>query len=148
MRIVFIGSTNFGFRCLKAIYNQAECELVGVVTAPRKFSISYRPEGVTNVLHADMQRNCAIYAIQCPVIQTGMKDLELFAQVQAWQPDIFVVCGWYHMVPKSWRDLAPAYAMHASLLPAYRGGAPLVWADENNSHYISSSSQYPHSTIA
>jgi methionyl-tRNA formyltransferase len=42
--------------------------------------------------------------------------------------DIFVVAGWYHMVPRKWRDLAPAYGLHASLLPDYSGGAPLVWA--------------------
>ena len=32
------------------------------------------------------------------------------------------------MVPKSWREIAPAYGLHASLLPKYGGGAPLVWA--------------------
>jgi methionyl-tRNA formyltransferase len=32
------------------------------------------------------------------------------------------------MVPKLWREIAPAYGLHASLLPNYSGGAPLVWA--------------------
>ena len=31
------------------------------------------------------------------------------------------------MIPKRWRELAPAYGLHASLLPDYSGGAPLVW---------------------
>jgi len=41
---------------------------------------------------------------------------------------MFVVAGWHHMVPKSWLDYAPAFGLHASLLPDYSGGAPLVWA--------------------
>ncbi len=57
-----------------------------------------------------------------------MKDRSLFEKVRNQKPDCFIVVGWYHMVPKSWRDLAPAYGMHASLLPRYSGGAPLVWA--------------------
>jgi len=32
------------------------------------------------------------------------------------------------MIPRKWRELAPAYGLHASLLPDYSGGAPLVWA--------------------
>lgn len=57
-----------------------------------------------------------------------MKEPGLLEQVQTLSPDIFIVVGWYHMVPKSWRELAPAYGLHASLLPDYSGGAPLVWA--------------------
>ncbi|WP_123661389.1 methionyl-tRNA formyltransferase [Pusillimonas sp. NJUB218] len=57
-----------------------------------------------------------------------MNDSALLDVVRSWRPDAFLVVGWYHMVPKSWRDLAPAYGLHASLLPDYSGGAPLVWA--------------------
>ena len=32
------------------------------------------------------------------------------------------------MIPRNWRKIAPAYGLHASLLPDYSGGAPLVWA--------------------
>jgi methionyl-tRNA formyltransferase len=48
--------------------------------------------------------------------------------VSKWNPEAFLVVGWYHMIPKRWRELAPAYGLHASLLPDYSGGAPLVWA--------------------
>jgi len=57
-----------------------------------------------------------------------MSDESLYLAVSSWSPDAFVVVGWYHKVPKRWRLLAHAYGLHASLLPAYSGGAPLVWA--------------------
>ncbi|MBI9087692.1 MAG: methionyl-tRNA formyltransferase [Desulfobacterium sp.] len=102
--------------------------MVGVVTAPQKFSISYRPEGVVNVLHADVESYCMAKHIPTYKINNGMKSDALFNQVRTWNPDIFLVAGWYHMLPKKWLELTPAYGLHASLLPDYSGGAPLVWA--------------------
>ena len=57
-----------------------------------------------------------------------MNESLLIEKVNAWKPDLFIVVGWYHILPKSWRNLAPAYGMHASLLPNYSGGAQLFWA--------------------
>ncbi len=57
-----------------------------------------------------------------------MKNPLLFEKIRFLRPDFFLVVGWYHLVPRSWRNLAPAYGLHASLLPDYSGGAPLVWA--------------------
>ena len=128
MRVVCIAASTFGLECLRSVQALPSCEVVGVVTAPQTFSISYRPEGVTNVLYADMASYCEAEALPCAVMETNMKDSSLFEQVSAWAPDMFLVAGWYHMVPKQWRDLAPAYGLHASLLPDYSGGAPLVWA--------------------
>ena len=61
-----------------------------------------------------------------------MDDEELFSFAKKTQPDIIVVAGWYHMITKKWRDLADCYGLHASLLPKYSGGAPLVWAIIND----------------
>jgi methionyl-tRNA formyltransferase len=135
MRIVFLGATGFGMRCLQAALEAPGCEVVGVVTAPRTFAISYRPAGVTNVLHADAHAACAAAAVPCVDLPPGgMKDEALWDTVRGWRPDAFLVAGWYHMVPKAWRALAPAYGLHASLLPRYRGGAPLVWAMIRGEH--------------
>ena len=129
MRVVFIGASRFGLRCLESIRSLPGIELAGAVTAPQHFPISYRPEGVSNVLFADVGEYCGSHAIPCVAIgNDGMRDAELHARVKAWRPDAFLVAGWYHLVPKSWRELAPAYGLHASLLPDYSGGAPLVWA--------------------
>lgn len=128
MRLVFIGSSKFGLKCLTSALGMSGCEVVGAVTAPSKFPISYRPKGVVNVLHADVEGYCTRQGIPFAVIQKGMRDDALFDKVSSWRPDAFLVAGWYHMIPKRWRDLAPAYGLHASLLPDYSGGAPLVWA--------------------
>ena len=129
MRIVFLGASKFGIRCLRAALAATGCDVVGVVTAPKTFSISYRPQGVTNVLHEDAHGLCEAAGIPCLELgAAGMRDEALLAAVRAWRPDAFLVAGWYHIVPASWRALAPAYGLHASLLPHYRGGAPLVWA--------------------
>ncbi|WP_347506095.1 methionyl-tRNA formyltransferase [Pseudomonas anguilliseptica] len=128
MRVVGIAASVFGLKCLEALKGGAGCELVGVITAPQKFPISYRPSGVTNVLFADVSDFCANSDIPYTVMTGGMNDEALLAEVKGWQPDIFIVAGWYHMLPASWRNIAPAYGLHASLLPKYSGGAPLVWA--------------------
>ena len=128
MRIVFIGSSHFGLLCLKKILSIECCQVVGLVTAPKTFTISYCPEGVTNVSHADIYSYSTSRNLPCITLKQGMKDPSLLEQVTAWKPDIFVVVGWYHMLPKKWRILAPAYGFHASLLPDYSGGAPLVWS--------------------
>jgi methionyl-tRNA formyltransferase len=127
--VVFIGASKFGKRCLLRLLDIPDIVLVGTVTAPRDFCISYSKEGVTNVLHADVTQVCEEHNIPIATITDGgMKDEVLFETVKSWQPDFFIVAGWYHMVPKSWRNMAPAYGLHASLLPDYSGGAPLVWA--------------------
>lgn len=128
MNLVFIGASRFGLRCLDLVTQLHAVHVVGVVTAPQTFSISYRPEGVTNVLHADVASYCEVKGLPCATIENGMKAPVLYRTVSSWSPDAFLVVGWYHMIPRNWRSLAPAYGLHASLLPDYSGGAPLVWA--------------------
>jgi len=128
VRLVFIGSSRFGLRCLELALQLPNIRVVGAVTAPQKFAISYRPEGVTNVLHADVRSLCDAKGIPCETLERSMREEALYDAVRGWQPDAFLVVGWYHMIPRNWRALAPAYGLHASLLPDYSGGAPLVWA--------------------
>ena len=100
MRIVFLGASKFGIRCLRAALAATGCDVVGVVTAPKTFSISYRPQGVTNVLHEDAHGLCEAAGIPCLELgAAGMRDEALLAAVRAWRPDAFLVAGWYHIVP-------------------------------------------------
>lgn len=132
MNIVFVGASNFGLRCLEVVQDLGIGKVVGVVTAPQNFNISYSKQPVKNVLYANFEDFCNEKSLPCTVMQGGMNDPDLFEKVTSWKPDMFLVAGWYHMVPKSWRNLAPAYGLHASLLPDYSGGAPLVWAMINS----------------
>jgi len=128
MKIVFIGSSEFGLKCFQTCLEVPQIEVVGVVAAPETFTISYRPQGVTNVLYADVSGLAKANRIPFVRLERSMGDSLLLESVTTWKPDAFLVAGWYHMIPKSWRELAPAYGLHASLLPDYSGGAPLVWA--------------------
>jgi methionyl-tRNA formyltransferase len=105
-----------------------DVRVAGVVTAPPVFSISYRPTGVINVLHSDIVGYAKTHGLPVALLQQRMNEPALLDAIRAWKPDVFLVVGWYHVIPKSWRELAPAYGLHASLLPDYSGGAPLVWA--------------------
>jgi methionyl-tRNA formyltransferase len=100
---------------------------VGDVTTERSFKISYAPSGVTNVLYADFESFAALH--ECPVLRMkdSLPDPALFAAVEALTPDAFVVVSWYHMIPRRWRELAPAFGLYAPRTPDFSGGAPLFW---------------------
>jgi len=128
LRIVFVGASRFGLRCLEEVERTPGCRVVGLITATRHFRISYRPQGVTNVLHADFKTHARAHGIPYVTMFERMSDPAIVAAARGWCPDLFVVVGWYHLVPRVLREIAPAVGMHASLLPDYSGGAPLVWA--------------------
>jgi len=131
MRIFFMGATKFGLRCLRAAI---ECNqtIVGCTSTPPVFKISYAPEGVKNVNYVDLVEVAKELGVPC--IPYDRKNVLGFAsEVAKLRPDVLLVAGWYYMVPSSLRSVAPlgAIGLHGSLLPKYRGGAPLVWAIMN-----------------
>lgn len=128
MRIFFVGSTQLGHACLRILNYQPNIEICGVLTAPSLFKISYAPEGVKNILHCDFAPLAK--EIGCPLVNldSKMTSAELFNEIESLKPDLVLVIGWHHMIPKSWLTRWPMFGVHASLLPRYAGGAPLVWA--------------------
>jgi methionyl-tRNA formyltransferase len=128
MKVIFIGASNFGLKCLDRVRRLGGFEIAGIITNMRQFSISYAPEGVDNVLYADFKDYARIHGIPVYTMTGKMTEPGLTRCVRSWTPDMFIVAGWYHMIPRSLRTVAPAFALHASLLPDYSGGAPLVWA--------------------
>lgn len=128
LRVVFVGASGFGYRAMQRLSKLPECQIAGVITSKRTFSISYNRAGVTNVLHQDFSIAKEEFGFPVYVMQERMTEPELIEQIKAWNPDLLLVVGWYHMVPRVLRDICPAFGMHASLLPDYSGGAPLVWS--------------------
>ena len=57
-RIVFIGISKWGLRALEVLHEMAELHVVGAITNPPVFKVSYRPEGVRNVNYADVASFC------------------------------------------------------------------------------------------
>lgn len=131
MRIVFFGATELGYKCCKRIIEKKLAEIVGIFTIPKEFNISYSDKPVTNVTFADFHKLGKEYNI--PVVDVVDKMASYKDKVNEFKPDFLLVIGWYYMLPKSIRDLAKkgCAGFHSSLLPKYRGGAPLVWAMTN-----------------
>lgn len=122
MRIVFMGTPDFAVASLHAICQSAH-QVVGVVTVPdrqtgRGLKVTYSP-----VKQYALDHNL-------PVLQPErLRDKEFQAQLRAWGADLFVVVA-FRMLPQSVWDMPPmgTFNLHASLLPQYRGAAPINWA--------------------
>jgi methionyl-tRNA formyltransferase len=128
MRIVFFGASDLGYQCCETLIKMGQ-NVVGIFTIPKQFNISYsKDKPVNNVLFRNFHELGDHYAI--PVIEVEGKMANYFDQLAKLEPDFLLVIGWYYMIPKSFRELAikGCAGIHASLLPKYRGGAPLVWA--------------------
>src|SRR5579872_6118067 len=106
-RVVFAGATGFSIRCLESVAELDDVEVVGVVTAPESFKISYRPTGVRNVLYADVGRFARDRGLSVHLQTGSMNEPAVLDAVQRWHPDLILVIGWYHMVPAAIRALAP-----------------------------------------
>lgn len=121
-RIVFMGTPAFAVASLKALLD-AKMNVVGVVTAPDK------PAGRGMQLQQSAVKQFALEH-QLPIAQPEkLKSPEFFAQIQAWQPDIQIVVA-FRMLPESIWSYPPMGTLnvHGSLLPKYRGAAPINWA--------------------
>ncbi|MBI5841398.1 MAG: methionyl-tRNA formyltransferase [Chloroflexi bacterium] len=118
-RIVFMGSPDFslpGLRALAGAY-----EVVGVVTQPD------RPSGRGRGLKAPPVKTLAL-ELNIPVIQPEkLREPTAMDQLRAWSPDAIVVAAFGQILKKDVLDL-PRFGcinVHASLLPRWRGAAPI-----------------------
>ena len=125
-----MGATELGWNCCRTLLEIGQ-EVVGIFSIPQQFKISWSPTPVTNVQYRSFADLADAHSI--PLIQVTKKMGEYREDLRELRPDIIIVVGWYYMLPRSLRELAPlgAAGLHASLLPKYRGGAPLVWATIN-----------------
>jgi len=127
VRIVFIGASELGWECCRVLFERGQ-NIVGILSAPREFRISWSPSGVTNVRHRSFDDLAAAHDVPLRLMTTKMRDSAEW--IAGLHPDLLVVAGWYHLIPKSMLANVPlgAVGLHNSLLPRYRGGAPLVWS--------------------
>jgi methionyl-tRNA formyltransferase len=121
-RIVFMGTPAFAVASLSALL-AAEMNVVGVVTAPDK------PGGRGMQLQQSAVKQFAL-AHDLPLLQPEkLKSPEFLAALSNWKPDIQVVVA-FRMLPEKIWSLPPMGTLnvHGSLLPQYRGAAPINWA--------------------
>ena len=121
-RIVFFGTPTFAEICLDKMIRE-DCNVVAVVTAPDKAS------GRGKKINSSAIKEFALNA-NLPILQpVNLKDPLFIEELESFQPDLFVVVA-FRMLPEVVWSLPPlrTFNLHASLLPNYRGAAPINWA--------------------
>lgn len=129
MRVLFLGGTDLGWKCCRQVLREGHA-VTGVLTIPERFRISWAGGTIRNVNHRSFDNLCRRYDIPQLSVADGMQGDDVYTFCERARPDLTVVVGWYYVIPKRIRRLAPlgTVGIHASLLPRYRGGAPLVWS--------------------
>ena len=122
MKVVFLGTPDFAVGVLNSIYNSSH-EIVGVVTQPdRKVG---RKAIITpcQVKTQALNLNLPVYSFE----KISTDGVELLKSLNA---DVFVTCAYGQILSQEILDIAPhgVINVHASLLPKYRGSAPIQWS--------------------
>jgi methionyl-tRNA formyltransferase len=123
-RAVVFAYHNVGVRCLKVLL-AGGVDVALVVTHEDSLGENIWFESVISLCQAE-----GIPFITPPNANAP----ELLAQVQATQPDLMFSFYYRNMLPASLLALAPAFNMHGSLLPQFRGRAPVNWAVLHGAH--------------
>ncbi len=123
MKIVYLGSGEFGFECLDAL-SISEHDLRFIVTQPPNPAGRGRKPHPTPVARwADMH--------SIPFIEINdVNTYEIIEKIAGYEPDLIVVIAFGQKIGNELTNLPPkgAINVHASLLPKYRGAAPINWA--------------------
>ena len=124
MRILFMGTPEFAKESLEAVYN-AGYEIIGVVTNPDKPKGRGMKMMFTPVKEFALEKNIHIYQ---PV--KGRNNTECIEETKELNPDVICVVAYGKILPKEILDIAEkgCINVHGSLLPKYRGAAPIQWA--------------------
>lgn len=124
MNILFMGTPDFAKESLEAIYN-AKYNIIGVVTNPDK------PKGRGMKMIASPVKEFALEK-NIPVFQPlkVRKNTEFIEKIKELKPDVICVVAYGKILPKEILDIPQlgCINVHGSLLPKYRGAAPIQWA--------------------
>lgn len=122
LKVLFMGTPDFAVPTLEALCN-SDYEVIGVVTQPDK------PKGRGKSVQMTPVKECAL-KYDIPVFQPiKIREEENVAKLEELDIDFMVVVAFGQILPKSILDI-PKYGcinVHSSLLPTYRGAAPIQW---------------------
>ena len=121
MKIIFIGTSDLAVPALDALKEKGH-EILAVLTQPDKGSGRGKNIRFSPVKEAALKWNL-------PILQPEqIRAEEVQKQIQELKPDLFVVASYGQKIPQEMMDLAPygCINIHPSLLPKYRGAAPIV----------------------
>ena len=121
-RVVFMGTPEFAVESLDALV-KANYDIAAVVTVPDKPSGRGQKLSCSAVKEYAMQNNLNVLQPE------KLRDETFLSQLRELNADIFVVVA-FRMLPKVVWDMPRlgTFNLHASLLPQYRGAAPINWA--------------------
>lgn len=123
MKIIFMGTPDFSVGTLEALI-KAGHEILLAVSQPDKPRGRGKSMQFPPVKEAALEHGIEVYQPR------RIRDLECVEYLKSYQPDIIVVVAFGQILPKEILEL-PKYGcvnVHASLLPKYRGAAPIQWA--------------------
>lgn len=122
MRIVFMGTPEFAVPSLRILVEN-KINVVGVITAPDK------PKGRGKKLGTSAVKDYALEAGLRILQPTNLKDVGFQQELQELEADLQVIVA-FRMLPEAVWNMPPkgSLNLHASLLPQYRGAAPINWA--------------------
>lgn len=123
MRIVFMGTPDFAVPSLQALIDAGH-DVCAVYTQPDK------PQGRKQILTAPPVKTLAL-AHDIPVFQPNtLKNEDEQARLRELAPEVIIVVAYGKLLPKAVLDIPPhgCINVHGSLLPRWRGAAPIQWA--------------------
>lgn len=123
LRLVFMGTPAFAVPSLDALV-QNGYPIAGVITAPDKLG----GRGRQQLLQSPIKQYATTQGL--PVLQpTNLKSVSFQQELAALQADLFIVVA-FRMLPRAVWSMPPrgCFNLHGSLLPRYRGAAPIHWA--------------------
>ena len=138
MKIVFMGTPDFAEKSLEGVYNAGH-EILAVVTNPD------RPKGrgmkmvASPVKEFAVSKNLKIYQPE-----KVRNNVEFIEEIKALQPDVICVVAYGKILPKEILDIPRlgCINVHGSLLPKYRGAAPIQWAVINGEEVTGVTTMY------
>lgn len=129
MKIVFMGTPDFAAVCLEKIASKHSISAV--------FSQPDRPVGRKQVLTPPAVKVLA-QKLDIPVFQpVKLRDSAVIEQLKSFEPDVIVVVAYGRILPKDILSIPKkgCINVHGSLLPKYRGAAPIQWSVINGDEY-------------
>ena len=131
MRVVMFMASQYGLECYRAVKEIKDVVICGILTTPAHFELKYeknKTKEMDNTIYHDViaeseTKNIPVY------VTDKMNNEKSVSVIRNWKPDLIVVSGWYHIIKEEILGIPPKgiIGLHTSLLPQYRGGAPLVW---------------------
>lgn len=123
MKILFLGTSSFGLPALQCLLNSRH-EILAIITQPD------RPQGRGKKIIPSPIKSFALSKKITVYQPESIRDPSFGNLLKSWSPEIIVVIAYGQIIPRHILSIPPqgCINVHASLLPKYRGAAPIPWA--------------------